>query len=200
MNVLFFLFAIGHAKSAVSVEKREAQPDHHHGHVVGYVNHNHPVGPHKCKDRKEKQCHKIPHHAAHDDCEVIVDVTYIEECEHIVSTHCHEDHTKVHHESHVVGHDSHVVAHEHYGKRDADHHHHHHAYSHGPKCHDKVDNHCYKVPKDHSHKKCKTTVDTTTTEECADITTTLCEYDGVHKHKEAHILGHETYVQYGHPL
>ena len=182
--------------TGASTSKRDADPEHHnHGHHHGYhhvryENHNHPVGPHKCKDITQQVCTKIPHHNAKDVCEVIVDVTYIEECEDVISTHCHEDYTEVHHESHVVGHDTHVVGHHGYHRRDADNHHHHH--HHGPKCHDKHHSQCHKVPKDHSHKVCNTLVSTTTTEECKNIATAHCEYDDTHSHKEAHVIGHHS--------
>merc|ERR1711862_61733 len=34
-------------------------------------------------------------------------------------------------------------------------------YSHGPKCHDKKDKQCHKIPKSQKHKECKKIVDTT---------------------------------------
>merc|ERR1711970_1623560 len=80
--------------------------------------HGYSSGPH-CQDKKDHQCHKIPKQSEHDKChveyDVVVDVTYIEECEYVVTTHCKEEHRQVHHSSHVVGHDSKVVAHGHHG-------------------------------------------------------------------------------------
>merc|ERR1712106_109905 len=74
--------------------------------------HGYSSGP-QCHDKKDHNCHKIPKQSAHDEChveyDVVVDVTYIEECEYVVTTHCQEEHQQVHHSSHVVGHDSQVV-------------------------------------------------------------------------------------------
>merc|ERR1712234_88274 len=68
--------------------------------------HGYSSGPH-CHDKKDHKCHKIPKQSAHDEChteyDIVVDVTYIEECEHVVTTHCEEEHQQVHHSSHVVG-------------------------------------------------------------------------------------------------
>ena len=202
MISLILLVSLSIVHGSVPPVKRAADHAHHHhhhgghhGHVVRYENHNHPVGPHKCKERKEKKCVKVPHHHPHDECEVVVDIVYIEECEQVVSTHCQQEFTVVHHEAHVVGHDSHVVGHHGHGyhhKRDADHV----GYTHGPKCHDKHHEHCHKVPKDHSHKICKTIVDTTETEECDDIVTTHCEIDETNKFHESHVVGHNSPIVY----
>merc|ERR1712033_150603 len=73
----------------------------------------------------KNMCHKIPEHKSHKVprpvCKTVVDTTYIEECEDIVTEHCEEVHQQVHHSSQVVGHDSQVIhgGHGgHYGKRD----------------------------------------------------------------------------------
>merc|ERR1711915_590197 len=47
----------------------------------------------------------------HEKYDVVVDTTYIEECQDIITTHCQETSQQVHHSSAVVGHDSKVVAH-----------------------------------------------------------------------------------------
>merc|ERR1711970_1075404 len=102
------------------------------------AHHGYSSGP-RCHDKKDHQCHKIPKH-------------------------------QVEHSSHVVGHDSHVEHHGYYGhggyhKREADaeaaHHGYSQGYSHGPKCHDKKDKQCHKIPKSQKHKECKKIVDTT---------------------------------------
>eukprot|EP00091_Calanus_sinicus_P010203 TRINITY_DN237_c0_g1_i5.p2 TRINITY_DN237_c0_g1~~TRINITY_DN237_c0_g1_i5.p2 ORF type:complete len:139 (-),score=53.43 TRINITY_DN237_c0_g1_i5:56-472(-) len=71
-----------------------------------------------CEDKKDKQCHKHPKENSRkipkQICKKVVDTTYIEECEEIITTHCEETHEKVHHSTHVVGHDSKVVAHGHH--------------------------------------------------------------------------------------
>merc|ERR1711970_36110 len=57
----------------------------------GHAYHN---GPH-CHDKKDYQCHKVPKQQEHEECyvdyDIIVDVTYIEECEYVVITHCKEE-------------------------------------------------------------------------------------------------------------
>merc|ERR1712002_883082 len=109
---------VGHDSQVVGV--------HHSGHSYGGYHkrdadagsHGYSSGPH-CEDKKDKQCHKHPKENSRkipkQICKKIVDTTYIEECEEIVTTHCEESHQKVHHSTHVVGHDSKVVAHGHHG-------------------------------------------------------------------------------------
>merc|ERR1712029_872657 len=125
MQVLVLLLSASLVYGAVSPAKREADPAHH----------GHSSGP-RCHDKKDHQCHKIPKHQEHDECEHIVDTTYIEECEYVTHTHCEEEHTQVEHSSHVVGPDSHVEHHGSYGhggyhKREADAEAAHHGYSQG---------------------------------------------------------------------
>merc|ERR1711942_149304 len=47
-----------------------------------------------------------PKQQEHEECyvdyDIIVDVTYIEECEYVVITHCNEEHEQVYHNSHIV--------------------------------------------------------------------------------------------------
>jgi len=86
------------------VETHHEPIEHHHkGHQ------HHSVGP-KCHDKHDKQCHKMPKKQSHKVprhlCKTIVDTTYIEECEEIITTRCEETHSKSFHTSHVVGHDS----------------------------------------------------------------------------------------------
>merc|ERR1712106_1270594 len=118
-----------------------------------------PGGGHFAYGHQQKHCHtkyniKLEQ-ACHEEYDVIVDTTYIEECQDIVTQHCQETSQKVHHSSAVVGHDSQVVSHGHaghgYGKRDAD------AeaqpgYSTGPQCHAKKDRQCHKKPVQNSRK------------------------------------------------
>merc|ERR1712098_412995 len=56
------------------------------GHHFGHAYHD---GPH-CHDQKDHQCHKTPKQQEHEECfvdyDIIVDVTYIEECE-LLSSH-----------------------------------------------------------------------------------------------------------------
>merc|ERR1711872_693351 len=87
------------------------------GHHFGHAYHD---GPH-CHDKKDYQCHKTPKQQNHEECfvdyDIVVDVTYIEECEYVVITHCAEEHEQVYHNSHIVKGESQVVDahHESYG-------------------------------------------------------------------------------------
>merc|ERR1712243_528822 len=55
------------------------------GHHFGHAYHD---GPH-CHDKKDYQCHKTPKQQNHEECfvdyDIVVDVTYIEECEYLSS-------------------------------------------------------------------------------------------------------------------
>merc|ERR1712098_444817 len=173
-----------------------------------------PGGGHFAYGHQQKHCHtkyNIKYEqACHEEYDVVVDTTYIEECQDTITTHCHETSQQVHHSSAVVGHDSKVVdggygGYGGYGKREAE------AeakadakaeagktYSTGPKCQDKKDRQCHKIPKQNSRKiprkACKTIVDTTYIEQCQDIITTHCEE--VHQkvsHSSA-VVGHDSKV------
>jgi len=135
---------------------------------------------------------------------VIVDTTYIEECQDIVTQHCNSVSQQVHHSSAVVGHDSQVVSHGHgYGKREAD------AeaepgyggYSSGPQCQEKVDRQCHKVPQQHERKVarpvCETVVDTTYIEECEETFTTECSQSHTQVHHSSAVVGHDSQVIHG---
>merc|ERR1711973_418027 len=78
----------------------------------GYGHEGHSSAP-QCQQHVEKMCHKIPEHKSkkipRPVCKTVVDTTYIEECEDIVTEHCEETTKQVHHSSAVVGHDSQVV-------------------------------------------------------------------------------------------
>merc|ERR1739838_740430 len=169
----------------------------------GHAYHN---GPH-CHDKKEHQCHKKPKHQEHEECyvdyDIIVDVTYIEECEYVVITHCEEEHEQVYHNSHIVGGDSQVVdAHqEHYGhggyhKRAAD------AgeqgYSSGPHCEDKKEQQCHKHPHENTRKipkqTCKKIVDTIYIEECEERIYTHCEESHEKSHHSNRVVDHHSQV------
>merc|ERR1712106_626619 len=98
-----------------------ANPGHDdHGHIE-YQQHDGP----NCHDKKDQQCHKIPKEQEHEECyvdyEIIVDVTYIEECQYVTKTYCHEEQESSYHHSRIVGHDSRVVVEysaDHYGHDD----------------------------------------------------------------------------------
>merc|ERR1712121_609943 len=108
-----------------------------------------PGGGHFAYGHQQKHCHTKHNikyeQACHEEYDVVVDTTYIEECQDIITTHCEETSQQVHHSSAIVGHDSQVVAHGHagygYGKREAEP-----GYSTGPQCHDKKDRQCHKKP------------------------------------------------------
>merc|ERR1712029_195787 len=162
------------------------------GHHFGHAYHD---GPH-CHDQKDHQCHKTPKQQEHEEChvdyDIIVDVTYIEECEYVVITHCNEEHEQVYHNSHIVKGESGVVDAHHesyagdYHKRSAnpgDH-----GYSSGPYCEDKKEKQCSKHPREDSRKiprqTCKKIVDTIYIEVCEERIYTHCE--------ETHERGHQS--------
>ena len=98
----------------------------------------------------------IPKEEEHEECDLILDITYVEECDHATTTHCEEEFTQVHNTSDyspVVHHDSH----------------------HGTKCHDKKDKECHKIPKEDIHEECKTIVNTVIVEECEEIPHARCD-------------------------
>merc|ERR1711887_462743 len=158
-----------------------------------------PGGGHFAYGHQQKHCHTkyniAYEQACHEEYDVIVDTTYVEDCQDIITTHCQETSQQDHRSSAVVGHDSQVVGRGYggyggygIGKREAN------AepkadaeadaepgqsYSTGPKCHDKKDRQCQKIPKQNSRKvprkECKTIVDTTYIENCEDIITTYCQ-------------------------
>merc|ERR1711970_339708 len=139
MQFLVLIMSVSLAYSAVTPEKREAE---------AAPGKSYSSGP-QCHDKKDRQCNKTPKQTSRQECheeyDVIVDTTYIEECQDIITTHCQETSQQVHRSSAVVGHDSQVVAHGHtgygYGKREAEP-----GYSTGPQCHDKEDRQCAKRP------------------------------------------------------
>jgi len=181
---------------------------------------SHTSGPY-CYDHKDYQCRKKPKHETHEEChveyDVVVDVTYIEECEHIEVTTCVEEKRKVHKTSHEVGHDSKVVdeyeEHQydngHYRKRAAQapvgiqapdpngiEQQHHYGYNTGPQCQTRKDKQCQKHPKEESHKVpktlCKKIVDTIYIEECEEVVTVRCEEDLEGQHHSETVAEHES--------
>merc|ERR1711862_1070633 len=109
MQFLVLILSVSLAYGAVAPQKREAEakPDK-----------SYSSGP-QCHDKKDRQCHKTPKQASRQECheeyDVVVDTTYIEECQDIITTHCQETFQQISHSSAVVGHDSKVVAHGHSG-------------------------------------------------------------------------------------
>ena len=74
----------------------------------------------------EKQCHQKPiqneRQECHEEFDIQIHVTYLEECEEVVTQHCQEVTRQVHHSSQVVGHDSQVLSHGHGGYSSSSHH------------------------------------------------------------------------------
>ena len=193
------------AGAAISSPVPEAESGHQ-----GYS-----TGP-KCHQNVEKKCHQKPiqkeRQECHEEFDVVIDTTYIEKCEDIITKHCQETHQQVHKSSHVVGHDSHVVDVKHYGGAEAygygSHHGkreakpgHGHGYSSGPQCQEHVEKKCHKIPEQKSHKVprpvCKTVVDTTYIEECEDIVIEHCEETHQQVHHSSQVVGHDSQVIHG---
>merc|ERR1712106_54077 len=109
---------VGHDSQVVGVHHADNIYGGYHKRAAEAGGHGYSSGPH-CEDKKDEQCHKHPKEDSRkipkQICKKVVDTTYIEECEEIITTHCEETHEKVHHSTHVVGHDSQVVAHGHHG-------------------------------------------------------------------------------------
>merc|ERR1719312_149898 len=133
---------------------------------------------------------------------IIVDVTYIEECEYVVITHCNEEHEQVYHNSHIVKGESEVVDAHHesyagdYHKRSAnpgDH-----GYSSGPYCEDKKEQQCHKHPKENTRKipkqTCKKIVDTIYIEECEERIHTVCEESHERGHHSTRVASHDSQI------
>merc|ERR1711892_209885 len=201
---------VGHDSQVVShghsgYGKREAKEEAEPGY--GHNQHNNL----QCFSKPHKQCHQKPvqnqRQECHEEYDVIIDTTYIEECQDIITTHCQETSQQVHHSSAVVGHDSQVVSHGHggygYGKREAK------AdakaeaepgygYSSGPQCQDKKDRQCHKKPVQNERKVprpvCKTIVDTTYIEECEETFTTQCHTAHTQVHHSSAVVGHDSQV------
>merc|ERR1711942_6535 len=208
MQFLVLILSVSLAYGAVAPQKREAEAS---------PGQSYSSGP-QCHDKKDRQCSKTPKQTSRQECheeyDVIVDTTYIEECEDIITTHCQETSQQVHRSSAVVGQDSKVVGRGYsgyggygIGKREAD------AepkadakadakpgqsYSTGPKCHDKKDRQCRKIPKQNSRKvprkECKTIVDTTYIENCQDIITTHCQETHQKVSHSSAVVGHDSQV------
>merc|ERR1711970_169812 len=194
----------GYVKREAEAEA-EAEPGYGHNNL-------------QCFSKPHKQCHQKPiqkqRQECHEEYDVIVDTTYIEECQDTITTHCQETSQQVHRSSAVVGHDSKVVGRGYggyggygIGKREAD------AepkadakadaepgqsYFTGPKCHDKKDRQCQKIPKQNSRKvprkECKTIVDTTYIENCQDIITTHCQETHQKVSHSSAVVGHDSQV------
>merc|ERR1712002_1247867 len=145
-------------------------------------------------------CQTYYDQACHEEYDVVVDTTYVEECQDIVTQHCQETSQQVHHSSAVVGHDSQVVSHGHVGyhKREAE------AdaepgYGHNNlQCFSKPHKQCHQKPVQTERKVprpvCKTIVDTTYIEECQETFTTECTETHQQVHHSSAVVGHDSQV------
>ena len=176
----------------------EAAPGGVYGSSGGYSS------PPQCYSKPHRQCHQRPEQKQRQEChteyDIKIDTTYIEECEEIVTTQCHETSKQVHHSSAVVGHDSQVVKGG-YHKRDADAEPGHGGYSSGPQCKNHVEHKCHKVPQQHETKiprpVCKTIVDTTYIEECVEELVTECQESHTQVHHSSKVVGHDSQIVKG---
>merc|ERR1712055_241943 len=114
--------------------KRDAEPEPEADADASYGSHGHTSGP-QCHARTERQCQqrpvqnsrKVPRSVCNTEYDTVVDTTYVQDCQDIVTQECHQVNQRVHHTSGVVGHDSQVIPGGHggygghvYGKREAD--------------------------------------------------------------------------------
>ena len=96
----------------------------------------------------EQSCHDEYDQECHDEFDTVVDTTYVEECQDIITQHCHEANQQVHHSAAVLGQDFQVILHDQgYTKREAR------AqaeprygYATGPSCHAQKDRQCHHKP------------------------------------------------------
>ena len=178
------------------------------GPVPGYSDpHNHL----QCFSTPNKECKQKPVEEEHEECyveqDIIIDISYIEECEELITTHCEHDSETVENHSRIVGGESEVVdvyheGSEQYQKREAgagdkD------GYNSGPKCQEKKDHKCHKKPLENKRKVprtiCKKILDTTIIEECEEIFTTRCFNHHSKYHTSTTIAGQESYTVEGQP-
>ena len=127
------------------ISKCEAFPGH-----VGYAS-----GP-KCYKEVEVKCVDVPKKEKHVKCELILDITYTEECDHSKLVHCDEETVKVHSTS-----DNTLVV-----SKNTDH---------NKDCINNINKECHLVPKEEVNKVCKTIVSTVYVEECHDIIHPFCD-------------------------
>merc|ERR1711970_210505 len=149
--------------------------------------------------KQEQSCHTEYDQACHAEYDTIVDTSYVEECQDIVTQKCHQVSQQVHHSSAVVGHNSQVigVGHRgHYAKREANPGHsdpHNHL-----QCFSKPNKECHQKPVQDEHEECHVEhdviVDTTYIEECEEVITTHCEHDSLAVKHHSQIVGHDSQV------
>merc|ERR1711964_125693 len=160
------------------------------------------------------------HQECHQTYETIVDTTYVEHCQDIVTQECHEVNQRVHHSSGVVGHDSQLIPGGYgghgYGKREADaepeaeadaeadpsYGHASHGHTSGPQCQARTDRQCQQrpvqnsrqVPREVCHEEYDTIVDTTYVQDCQDIVTQECHQVSQRVQPSSRVVGHDSHV------
>merc|ERR1712106_441775 len=149
-------------------------------------------GP-QCTDEKQRKCKKIPQSEEREECheelEEVLDTQYVEECQDIATTHC-EEFSQTVHGSYHLGYSGHgqVLLETEPGQ----------IFSSAPKCEEKLQKQCTKVPKQEPHtaprKVCNTVVYESILEECEDIIVTNCFE--IHKQlfREVRIIGTDSYL------
>ena len=135
MKSLCILLFTSIVAGSVSPSKREADPG-----IYAALQSD------QCHGKTYQKCFTIPKHEEFDDCVDIVDTIYIDECEHVIHTHCEEEFTHVHvFDSHIITQDSHV-----------------------PKCDDKEYKECHRVKKEIIRTECKAVLKTIYVKQCED--------------------------------
>merc|ERR1711874_901660 len=84
---------------------------------ASYGSYGHTSGP-QCQARTERQCQQrpvqnsrqVPRSVFHTEYDTVVDTTYVQDCQDIVTQECHQVSQRVHHSSGVVGHNSQLIA------------------------------------------------------------------------------------------
>ena len=108
-------------------------------------------GPH-CYNELETKCIKVPKDIEETECDLILDITYVEECDHKVITRCEEESTKIVKD-----------------KKDT------HDSDHNTKCYNTKEKDCIRIPKEDVHEECKNFVRTVYEEECHEVEKPRCD-------------------------
>merc|ERR1711874_666468 len=106
----------GYGKREADAEP-EAEADAEADPSYGHASHGHTSGP-QCHARTERQCQQrpvqnsrqVPREVCHEEYDTIVDTTYVQDCQDIVTQECHQVSQRVQPSSRVVGHDSQLIA------------------------------------------------------------------------------------------
>merc|ERR1712055_652622 len=204
----------------------EAEADAEADPAYGHGSYGHTSGP-QCQARTERQCQQrpvqnsrqVPREVCHEEYDVVVDTTYVQDCQDIVTQECHQVSQSVQPHSRVVGHNSQIIAGGHgghagygygYGKReadaepeadaDADASYGSHGHTSGPQCHARTERRCQqrpvqnsrKVPRSVCNTEYDTVVDTTYVQDCQDIVTQECHQVNQRVHHTSGVVGHDS--------